>query len=202
MLQFAPPVDADATPPAPPPNPWRTIWFSPRRTIRRIVDADVRPSWWPVIALALVGQAFAALEFDASGGVALDRSAMPMAIGVLQTIFGVLVGPFLLAFVGGWLGGEADPSEIRQSVAWGYVPLAVTGVCWIPVAFSVGGNGAEGNAEVPTVLVPLMVAIMVGVAWSVVLQVITLAEVQRFSILRAIASILSLLIPVASLGIL
>ena len=127
---------------------------------------------------------------------------MPVAIGVLQTIFGILVGPFLLAFVGGWLGGDADPGEIRQAVAWGYVPFAVAGLCWIPVAFSGRGHGAEGTAEVALMLVLLMLAVILGAAWSVVLQVITLAEVQRFSIVRAIANILILLIPMAILGIL
>jgi hypothetical protein len=101
------------------PSPWLTTWFSPRRTIRRIIEAEAPPSWWPVIALAVLGQVIALTEFNPDHSVNVSNSAMPVALGALQTIFSVLVGPFLLAFAGGWLGGEADPGEIRQAIAWG-----------------------------------------------------------------------------------
>src|SRR5215203_1526674 len=106
------------------PSPWRTLWFSPRLTMRRIADNEIASTWWPVIALASLGQAAAMLAFDPDGSLSINRSFMPVTIGLAQTIFGVLVGPFLLAFVGSWFGGEADPSEIRHAVAWGYAPLA------------------------------------------------------------------------------
>jgi hypothetical protein len=44
---------ADDPPRAAVPTPWRTIWFSPRITIRRLIEADVRSSWVPVIVLAV-----------------------------------------------------------------------------------------------------------------------------------------------------
>jgi len=109
------------------PSPWLTTWFSPRRTIRRIVDAEAPPGWWPVIALALLGQVFALMQFD---------------------------------------------------------------------------TYSQPETEMPLALVPLMLAALVGVFWSIVTQVIMLAEVQRFSILRAIASMVILLIPALLLGLL
>ena len=184
------------------PSPWLTTWFSPRRTIRRIVEAEAPPSWWPVIALALLGQVFGLMQFDPDETVNVSQSAMPVVLGALQTVFGVLVGPFLLAFVGGWLGGEADPGEIRQAIAWGYLPFAVAGLCWIPLALAYRGTLSQPEPEIPLALVPLVLAAMVGVSWSIVTQVIMLAEVQRFSIFRAIASMVVLLIPAFLLGLL
>jgi hypothetical protein len=195
-------MDAVIAESAPFPSPWRTIWFSPRKTIRRIVDAQEPPSWWPVVALAALGQASAALAFDPDGSLSISRSFMPVVIGVAQTIFGVLVGPFLLAFVGSWFGGEADPSEIRQAVAWGYVPMAVAGLCWIPLALWYQGRISAPETEIPLAVVPLKLAVLVGGLWSIVTQIITLAEVQRFSILKAIASIAVVMIPVVLLGML
>lgn len=198
-------MDADTPLVASSLNPWRTIWFSPRRTIRRIVDAEVRPSWVPVIALAALHQAILSLEIDpAEGTLSLARSAVPVTVSVLQLIFGVLVGPFLLAFVGGWLGGEADPAEIRQSAAWSHLPLAVSTACWIPIVAvygwnTLGQNFAPDAAHQWLILVVglLMFAAMV---WTIVLQIVTLAEVQRFSIVRALASIIILVVPVLLLG--
>lgn len=142
------------------------------------------------------------MQFDPDETVNVSQSAMPVVLGALQTVFGVLVGPFLLAFVGGWLGGEADPGEIRQAIAWGYLPFAVAGLCWIPLALAYRGTLSQPEPEVPLALVPLVLAAMVGVSWSIVTQVIMLAEVQRFSIFRAIASMVVLLIPAFLLGLL
>ena len=121
---------------------------------------------------------------------------MPAALGSAGTIFGVLIGPFILAFVGGWLGGNADPAEIRQAVAWSYAPFAVAGLCWMPVAILY----RDRSSDMPVTLLPLVLAALIGALWSLVTQVAMLAEVQQFSILRAIASIVIVLIPTLLLG--
>jgi len=193
-------VDAVPAAASPSPSPWVSIWFSPRRTIRRIVDADAPPPWWPVIALAMVGQIIGSLQFDASGDVNLSRSFMPVAIGLAQTIFSVLVGPFLLAFVGSWFGGEADPTDIRQAVAWSYVPIAFAGLLLIPALLLYGNPMANPNPEVPLSVLILTFMAGIGAFWTLVIEVITFAEVQRFSIVRSIATIAILLIPTLFLG--
>ncbi len=188
---------------APPvPSPWLTIWLSPRRTIRRVIDGEAGATWWPVVALSALGQAIGALAFDPDGSLAVSRSFMPVTIGIAQTIFGVVVGPFLLAFVGGWLGGDADPSDIRHAIVWGNVPFAVAAVGWIPLALWFRGSLSDPNADIPLALVPFMLALGVAALWSVVTQILALAEVQRFSVWRAIASVLILMIPVFLLGLL
>ena len=184
---------------APPPSPWLTIWLSPRQTIRRIVGAEVRPGWWPVVILVALGQITGNLRFDAPGAVNVSQSVMPMTLVALQVVFGVLVGPFLLAIVGGWFGGDADPADIREAIVWSYVPLAIGGLCTITVVFA-SLRGPLGTTAL--LLVPFVLAAVVGVIWSTVAQVITLAEVQRFSILRSIACVLIVAIPVLLLRLL
>jgi hypothetical protein len=75
--------------------PWRTIWFSPRRTMRRIVDSDARPNWVAVVALAAPAQAVAALQRDpADLTFSVSWSTMPVILGGLQLAFSVLVSGF------------------------------------------------------------------------------------------------------------
>ena len=127
----------------PGPSPWRTVWFSPRLTMRRVLAAEPRPSWTAVIALAALHQVFSSLQVDpVSGAFSANRSAMPAILGALQIVFGVLVGPFLLAFVGSWLSGEADADDLRHAVAWSYVPHAIFGLLWIPILIAFGGPPA------------------------------------------------------------
>jgi hypothetical protein len=89
------------------PNPWRTMWFSPRWTIRRIVDAEVRPSWVPVVALAILNGAIRSLQLEPKdNSFSAAQSFYPVVIGGAQFVFAIVVGPILLAVVGGWLGGR------------------------------------------------------------------------------------------------
>ena len=194
----------DAVTPLPSPNPWVSIWLSPRKTIRSIVDAEAehRSDWRPVVAFAMVVQGIASLQ-TAGGTISVSMSVMPVILGMLQVLGGVLIGPFLLAFVGGWLGGDADPSDIRPAVAWSYVPYVVGAIVWAPLIFVYPTPPAGSEATVPLGLAALaFLALMVSGLWSFVTQVITLAEVQRFSILRALACLLILAVPLVVLGML
>lgn len=52
-------IDAPGAPPAA--RPWRTIWLSPRRTMRAILDGELRPTWVPVVGLASLNGALATI---------------------------------------------------------------------------------------------------------------------------------------------
>lgn len=193
------------------PRPWRTIWFSPRGTMRELLASEVRPGWTLVVGLAALHGALATLGgLAAKGELSVNMAAMPTIIGVLQVVFGVLVGPFLLAISGGWFGGQADPEEIRQSLAWSYAPFAVTAVCWIPVMLAGGGavaavQGDAASASMVLKALLLLAVTLVYVAalfWTFVLQVITLAEVQHFSVPRSLGSIVVWMMPLLLLLVL
>jgi hypothetical protein len=164
------------------------------------------------VGLAALHQALAAIlnVMGPDGSVLASRATMPVVVSVLQLIFGVLVGPFILAFTGGWFGGEADPDEIRQSVAWSYAPLAVSNIFLIPMLALLSATSARDDpADVEMSALQLGAALMllgtialyfVAIGWALVLQIATLAEVQRFSVLRAIGSLTILAVPLLILG--
>jgi hypothetical protein len=192
-------------------RPWRTIWFSPRRTMQELLASDVRPGWTLVVGLAALHGALATLGgLSAKGALSFNMAVMPTIIGVLQVVFGVLVGPFFLAFSGGWFGGQADPEEIRQSLAWSYAPFAVTAVFWIPVLLAGGGAVGTVPADAPSASMALKGLLLLAVGlvyvaallWTFVLQVITLAEVQHFSVPRSLGSIVVWMVPLLLLKVL
>jgi len=196
----APPVTA---------HPWRTIWYAPRRTMRELLAADPRPGWTLVVGLAALHGALATLGgLAARGDLSFNMAVMPTVLGVLQVIFGVLIGPFLLALSGGWFGGQADPAEIRQSLVWSYAPLAVTAFSWIPVLMAGAPAAAPDQADlaaaanVPWLLLAVTLVYFAALLWTLVLQVVTLAEVQHFSIPRSLVSIVVWMIPLMLLSVL
>jgi hypothetical protein len=132
-------------------------------------------------------------EITFNSGVA---TAIGFAVffGAVMLVYGVLIGPFIMAFVGGWLGGEGDPDDIRQAIAWSLVPQAWAAVLWIPLIAIAGRNAF--NPEPPPIALPLILPIVIAGFWTAVLQVAGLAEALRFSIWRALVSIIILSIPV------
>jgi hypothetical protein len=161
-----------------------------------------------VLALAILNGAIASLQLDPSdNSFSVSGSFYPVVIGGAQSVFGIVVGPILLAVVGGWLGGQADATGIRQAVAWSYVPCAAATVFWIPILLVLGANAFRqdfmpaGAVEWLAMLL-LIVALPVPIVWTLVLSVITLAEVQRFSIVRTIASMILPLVPFLLFGLL
>lgn len=171
--------------------------------MRRVLAAETRPSWTGVIALAAFHQILAAVQAGSvEGTFSVNRSAVPAILGAAQILFGVLIGPFLLAVVGSWLGGEADPDDIRPAVAWSYVPHAIVGLLWIPIMIAHGGpaGGATPEGAAQWIAALLALVIVAGSVWTVVLEVIMIAEVQHFAIWRAVVSMVILLIPLLLLS--
>ena len=174
------------------PSPWRTVWFSPRLTIRRIIDAVERPSFVLVVAVACVSSALGGVQQDETGAISAAASTMPVIVGGLQLVFGVLIGPFILAFVGGMLGGEADPTELRHAVAWSYVPTVVALVFWIPaLMFLPGAAEIAADEDSGTAIGAALgvTGVLTCGLWSIVILIAMIAEVQRFSVVKAIANV-------------
>ena len=64
------------------PNPWRTIWFSPRQTIRELLATDNRRSWLPPFLLFLLGNQLAQVnDLWAQGQVSLPVVVVGGSLG-------------------------------------------------------------------------------------------------------------------------
>lgn len=187
------------------PNPWKTMWLQPRVTIRQIVEAEVRPGWVAPVVVAAICAALNNIHLDPdSAGVSASRSAMPVALGSLQVVFGALIGPYILAVVGGWLGGEGDPAEIRAAIAWSYVPYAAAAILWVVVLLTYGVQAFSPDHTPQSALEwvgsAALLVVFVCYLWTIPLLVGALAEVMRLSIAKTILCLIIPLIPLMLLG--
>ncbi len=171
-------------------NPWTSIWFHPRQTIRQIVDTNPRNFVLP-LAIA-TGVANTLIQI----GQSRVPIPLPIAIGIagiLGGIFGVIGLYFfgwLYRWVGSWFGGKANAVEVRAAIAWVEVPSLVVLAVWIAVlVISLGqGNGPE---DWPTVLTVGLVSLaVIAWIWRVVLACHTLGEVHRFSTWKGLGTLL------------
>ena len=114
--------------------------------------------------------------------------------------FGIGIMPDLLRIYGRRRGGVARSDQIRLALGWSYVPPAAGILLWIPLWIASGGpyNADSSATDFRQLLAHVLYMVIAVLAiWSVVLFVAGLAEVQRFSLWRAIEG--TLLMTVVSL---
>ncbi len=160
-------------------SPWLTVWFSPRRTVERLVAT--RPTYfvWPLAILGATASFYSQISVIDSAGYLLNWQ---LALSLL--LFGALVGTvwlylsgFMLSWIGGLLGGRASALHMRTVFAWSALPTILGFVIILVIATTAGRGGALDS-------VPLLVA--AASIWSFVVFLLMLGRVQNFGFWRTI----------------
>lgn len=171
------------------PNPFKTVWTSPRDTIRNVVAQN--PELYVTLLACLVGV-----------GKTLDRASMrnlgdrlptpailivACLVGPLSGILTLWISSHLVRWTGRWIGGTAPREHIKAAIAWGSVPAVFALVFWIPELLIVGSE--MFTSETPLIdaevwrlvtMLGLAFAQLVCGVWSLVLICNTIAEVQSY----------------------
>lgn len=178
---------------------WLSIWAHPRATIRRIVTENPKRNLWLLAWIygfsALLGsfQSF-------SLGSSLGLLSMIILAVVLAPIWGYIVfsvWSWVVLWTGKWLKGAGSFQTVRAAYAWSNVPIIVSDFVWFVMLVMFGAglfvmqSGGTAISQGPAiVLLGLLLAKVVISIWSLVIYLNTLAEVQRFSVLRAIGNVI------------
>ena len=177
-------------------NPWVSIWTQPRATIQQIVDSDPGQS---VLILAGISGFVSTLDSvrDTGLGDGIPWFYIVLIcalIGSLLGIAGLYVFSFLLHWTGKWLDGRASQPFIRAAGAWAQVPIIWGLFLWVPLIalfgqdlFRSGSFGLESNPFFPYLFPIVSTGIVLGV-WSLVLSLHCLAQVQGFSVWKALGN--------------
>jgi len=171
------------------PNPFFTIWLSPRETIRRIVEWN--PSYcvlW-LACLAGIEQALGHSRIRYLG------EKVPLAVlfaivlvgGPLGGLLLLWISSLLLRWTGRWLGGIATLRQLIAAVAWSLTPQALSLLLFIPAWLIAGRElftkltphlGAHPGLSMMLTAVGAVQGIL-GI-WSIFTLCHTVAEVQGY----------------------
>ncbi|PHQ34845.1 Yip1 family protein [Rhodopirellula bahusiensis] len=170
-------------------KPFKTIWLSPRRTVRQIVSVDPTLHVLLLACLSGVGETLDRASMRNLGDVVSLPVIIAIAclLGPVGGIVGLWIGSWLIAFTGKWIGGTGTSETVRTAITWASVPTIVAMLLWIPQLlmmreelFTSETPRLEAN---PGLIVPVLALSLVEIVlavWSFVLMCNTIAEVQSF----------------------
>ncbi len=174
---------------------WLTIWYRPRATMRRIVDADptrfVLGIAWLAGALAALSSQVMAATSDVPASLPHWPRLGPIGTAIMAFLFGAisvmsiygLAG--LYRWAGGLLGGTATTVEVRAALAWAQVP----GLYLVVVTIIAAVLGLY-TPPAPHTISPLSLFESIIGVWVFVISLKCLGEVHHFSAWRALGAIL------------
>ena len=180
-------------------SPWLTVWTEPRETIRRIIAENPKRSLW--LLAAIYGFSSLLNSFQ-SGSLGASIAMAPLLL--LALVIAPFWGYFVFAlwsWVVLWTGkifkGQGNFQTVRAAYAWSCVPLAVTAVLWILLTLFFGrtlfANFPQEHllsGGQTALLFCILIAKVAMVIWTLVIYLNALAEVQRYSILKAIGNVI------------
>ncbi|NGX34987.1 MAG: hypothetical protein K1060chlam1_01353 [Candidatus Anoxychlamydiales bacterium] len=179
-------------------NPWLKMWVKPKFTIRKIVDYN------PNFRLFFLSTIY--------GFVSLLSSSQSFALGntlhfflvllislIIAPLWGYIafsVSSFFIFVTGKWLKGKAKFTEVRSALAWANAPMIVNVVLWILLLIifreDILKDFPEGfvltKADRVLIFLISLCQLVISI-WIIVLYINALAEVQKFSIGRAVLNI-------------
>ncbi|MBN1466558.1 YIP1 family protein [candidate division KSB1 bacterium] len=113
-------------------DPWKTIWFNARATIRQIIDIDPNRS---LLVLIVFGGLANALHYAANFSIAdamsfSDVLILCLVAGPLSGFIGLYLWGWLLGFSARFFGGVATQREMRRAIAWSWAPTVYLLPLW------------------------------------------------------------------------
>ena len=168
-------------------RPWRTIWFSPRQTIRQLCDIQPPPAWTPLYALACVVFALSVVNNWLATPNSTYRDLTRLGLATFAMSIGwITIGVDLITRYGRHRGGRGLKRDIRLAAVWTNIPLIALSVFWIPLWIVGGGEGVRAfDGSSP--LIPTLLALVVeaGGYWTLVIWIAAVAELHRFSLWKS-----------------
>ena len=179
-------------------NPWLSIWTEPKKTIRAIVNSNAKFGFLILSAIYGLPLAFnLAQSFAFSGAVPIWAILVgSLVVCTFLGMIGISLSAWLLHLTGRWIGGKGNFQTVRAAVAWSNVPNIVTILMWFVLLGIFGAQvfnrdfsethfvGYQAGVLFLIMLVETIVSI-----WGFIILLNALAEVQGFSIWRAILNV-------------
>jgi hypothetical protein len=179
-------------------SPWLSIWTHPRATIARIVSENPNRSLWLLAGI----YGFCSL-MNLFQSMALGSAMGPLGLLILAIIVAPFYGyvsfsiwSWFVSWVGKWFRGQGSFQTVRSAYAWSTVPILINIPLWLLMVALFGHqlfmNFPDAHllpSSQVLLLFIISIAKVVLAIWSLVIYLNALAEVQKYSVLKAILNV-------------
>ncbi len=180
-------------------NPWLSMWTQPKSTIRSIVDYD--PNYRLYVLSAIYGLVSLISTFQSFAlGLKINFFLLLLLCLIVAPLWGYIVfsiSSFFIHLTGKWLKGQAKYKEVRASIAWSNIPMIGNLILWCILLFIFKQDllkdfpaSYEITNPQKTILFGILLSQLILSIWVLVLYINSLAEVQKFSVGKAILNII------------
>lgn len=178
-------------------NPWISIWRNPRATIAKIVATNPNRSLWLLAAIYGFSSLLNLFQ-SASLGQSMGVAAIFLVALILSPFWGYAafaVWSWVVSWTGKLFKGKGTFQTVRTAYAWSCVPLVFNIPLWLLMAALFGhqlflSEGVTTTDGMITFLFLILIAKIALAVWSIVIYLNGLAEVQKYSILRAVGNVI------------
>lgn len=180
-------------------NPWLTIWTKPRATIASVVSENPNRSlWWlaSIYGICSLLNLFQSMALGKEFGLGL---ILILSV-ILAPFYGYIsfaIWSWFVLWTGRWFKGKGTFQTVRASYAWSCVPILVNIPLWAMVVVLFGRPLFAGMLEAQTLpmawmytLFAILIIKVIVAIWSLVIFLNALAQVQNYSITRAILNVI------------
>jgi len=171
-------------------NPWRTIWTSPRSTVRMVIADDPTQWLWVLLVIGGMSRIMARMsELPIEGVIATNALLSLVFVGgplaglLLVFAYGRILHAILRRF-----GGVATWVAARTAIVWSLAPGLPSIALWAIMIAGYGPNVLSPAALQKTAgtgrhfILAVDYFVQFGLTmWSLVLEIITLADVHRLN---------------------
>ncbi|NGX56200.1 MAG: hypothetical protein K1060chlam5_00437 [Candidatus Anoxychlamydiales bacterium] len=172
-------------------NPWGSMWTSPSKTIKAIIEYNPKYGFFQLASIAFL-QAFFFI-------VARKQVTLPINY-FLSLVIAIIISPFIGAILfyinsffiyitGKWLKGRASFSHVLSSYAWSKIPLVIDLIMWFTLFIFIKDPRFFNYSSSISIIFIDIISITTAI-WSLFLLISSLKTVQGFSTLRAIGNII------------
>lgn len=169
-------------------NPWRAMWFHPRRAIHSILNHD---AGYCVKSLAILnGMLQMVPAMVQKTGLTALAILLPVLIGgVLGGLIALYLFGALYRWTGSWFGGEADSTATRAAIAWSNLPNMAGVTAWLIIFFLLKILSAPSGI-LHLVQVAQFVLLILCSVWSFLLACRAMGAAHGFSSWKGFFTIL------------
>jgi Yip1 domain. len=173
-------------------TPWRSMWIRPRETIRWIVQTNPSYGVFWLSGIYVLQSLFFLLNFW-SFGLTFSHYALLVPSVILAPALGVIWVCFygwILQSTGRWFGGKAPASHVRAALAWSRLPMSLSLILWVYLVLTKPEETFIQHG--PRTIAPFFHIMIFSLeAWTLVLFVQAIREVQHFGLFKALANVLA-----------